>query len=121
MRWKNSLLGVVVAVLCSGVASGQVRTKAPIPLDDRLAAIEDRLTALEDRVARVEEDRQDPRAPDRLTLESEAKLDRLEVRVIQLENAPRNCDCNTAGQRDMLARLRSVERQVARLRSAAIR
>ena len=58
---------------------------------------------------------------DRLTLESEAKLDRLEVRVIQLENAPRNCDCNTAGQRDLLARLRSLERQVARLRTAGIR
>ena len=121
MRWKNSLLGAVVAVLCAGTAGGQVRTKAPIPLDDRLAAIEDRLTALEDRLARVEEDRQDTPAPDRLTLESEAKLDRLEVRVIQLENAPRNCDCNAAGQHDMLARLRSIERQVARLRSAAIR
>lgn len=121
MRWKNSLLWVVVTVLCSGIASSQVRTKAPIPLDDRLAAIEDRLTALEDRLARVEEDRQDPPSADRLTLESEAKLDRLEVRVIQLENAPRNCDCNTAGQRDLLARLRSLERQVARLRTAGIR
>ena len=121
MRWKNAPLWAIVTVLCSGIASGQVITKPPIPLDDRLASIEDRLTALEDRLERVEEDRQDPRDPDRLTLESEAKLDRLEVRVIQLENAPRNCDCNTAGQRDMLARLRSIERQVARLRSAAIR
>ncbi len=97
---------------------GQGRPPVRFSLDDRLAAIEDRLAALEERVAAPPLQRAQPPQTDRLTLESQARLDRLEVRVIQLETASGDCGCNGVGERALLDRLRSLERQVARLRAS---
>ena len=98
-----------------------LHTQGRIPLrgtfDDRLAKVEERLAAVEDRQATDEEDRARKERPTRLTLESEAKLDRLEVRVIQLETRPSDCECDSIGQRALLERIQSLERQLARVRS----
>lgn len=101
------------------LAQGQ---QAPrVTLEDRLAAIEDRLDALEHgrSEASAARDREPP--PDRLTMEAVAKLDRLEVRVIQLEGRTGGPGGQVAVSGELLARLRALERQVARLRSAALR
>lgn len=113
-----------LALLCfpaAAIVSGQERAPASVGLDERLAAIEDRLDALEGESPSREE--ADPRSlpADSRTLESEAKLDRLEVRVIQLETGSANCSCADSGDPEIAARLRSLERQVARLRATAIR
>ncbi len=118
--------GRLALVLFAVGAVGLISTRQASPqlrmtLDDRLAAIENRLAELEDRIARVEERREGTGPEDRLTLESEAKLDRLEVRLIQLETAPGNCDCDGSSQQAVIARIRSLERQVGRLRSGPVR
>ncbi len=117
----KAILTALSALALVIIASGQQRPTRPMTLDDRLAAIEDRIEAIEDRVARAEGKSQQASQPDRLSLQSEAKLDRLEVRVIRLEDSPSNCDCDGMGQRAMLDRVRSLERQVARLRSSTLR
>ena len=113
---------LVLAMLASSVpALAQGRVPLRGTLDDRLAAIEDRLAAIEDRLASEDDKRTRKEETDRLSLESEAKLDRLEVRVIQLESRTSGATSQAVGQQGLLERIRSLERQVARLRSSAIR
>ena len=85
--------------------------QAPRPrmtLDRRLAAIEARLAAIEERVA-------EPPPAAAVSLD-QAKLDRLEARVIRLEESPGRQIGAVVSVRDLEARIRSLERQVARLR-----
>ena len=121
MSMTKTLLLILSALVLVIVATGQERSARPMTLDDRLATIEDRIDAIEDRLATFEEESQQASQPDRLSMESEAKLDRLEVRVVRLENAPTNPNYQGTAQRDMVARVRSLERQVARLRSSSLR
>lgn len=100
---------------------GQGRAPVRFNLEARLSAIEERLDRIEDWVAKAEADNRQEQPAEALTSESEAKLDRLEVRVIQLENGPQACGCVEVGNRSILDRLRSLERQIARLRQARIR
>ena len=118
---KRPLLVAMLALSAPFWIAAQVRSRTPVSLDDRLAVIEDRIAAVEDRLSRAEAERSRTDSKDRLALESEAKLDRLEVRVIQLESAPAGCDCDGAGSQEIIARIRSLERQVSRLRSRAMR
>lgn len=123
MNRKPFVLVFLAILVFSVPLAPQGRLPLRGTFDDRLNALEERLAAIEDRLARADEARaREPRDPsDRLTLESEAKLDRLEVRVIQLESNAADCECGGAGQRLLLDRLRSIERQVGRIRSSAIR
>ena len=121
MSKTNALLLISSALALVIVATGQERPTRPMTLDDRLATIENRIDAIEDRLATFEEQSQQASQPDRLSMESEAKLDRLEVRVVRLENSPTNHDYEGMAQRDLVARVRSLERQVARLRSSSLR
>lgn len=121
MSTTKALLPILSALVLVIVASGQERPVQRMTLDDRLAAIEDRIDAIEDRLATVEGQSQQASEPDRLSIESEAKLDRLEVRVIRLENSASNRNYEGMAQREMVERVRSLERQVARLRSSSLR
>ena len=78
-------------------------------LDRRLAAIEARLAAMEEHVA------ESPPPAGSVSLD-QAKLDRLEARVIRLEESPGRQIGAVVSVRDLEARIRSLERQVARLR-----
>ena len=111
------LLMLPVPVLLNGQGRAPVRFN----LEARLATIEERLDGIEDWLAEAETSNRQEHHADTLTSASEAKLDRLEVRVIQLENGPQDCGCSEVGDRSILDRLRSLERQIARLRSARIR
>ena len=117
MPFKISALILLAALTLPSALYAQGRIPVRETLDDRLAKLEDRLAAVEDRLAKHEEGHTREEQKDRLTLESEAKLDRLEVRVIQLETRPADCDCAGIGTRALLERIVSLERQVARLRS----
>ena len=121
MRLAKPSILILSALAGLTPLSGQGRVPWRGTLDDRLASIEDRLSALESRLESLEEkaSRQEP--ADRLTLESELKLDRLEVRVIQLENRSDDIETDRAGQRAVMDRIRSLERQVMRLRARPIR
>lgn len=101
--------------------AGQGRPPIRGTLDDRLASIEDRLSAIEHQLAATEDRNERREQTDRLSLESEAKLDRLEVRVIQLESRSSDSTPAAGGDHALIERIRSLERQVARLRSALIR
>lgn len=101
--------------------AAQGRPTGRVTLDDRLAIIEDRLASIENRLATLDEESRRVDTPDRLTLESEAKLDRLEVRVIQLEQESDGRTDGSIPERWIIDRIRSLERQVARLRDRAIR
>ena len=123
MKFRN-FLHVWVAVVTfslAPVAHGQVAPRGTI--DERLQAIEDRIAAIEDHLARAEEERLRTRRPrtDRLSAESLARVDRLEVRVIQLENNPGGCDCGDGTPSSLAERVRSLERQVSRIRARSIR
>lgn len=123
MQFRESL-HVWVAVLTFSialVAQGQVAPQGTI--DERLQAMEDRIAAVEDRLARSEEGwlRTRRPQPDRLSAESLSRLDRLEVRVIRLENSPGGCDCGGGAQSSLAERVRSLERQVSRIRARSIR
>ncbi len=118
MPFKILTLTLLASLALPCALDAQGRTPARMTLDDRLAKLEDRLSAIEDRFATHEEGHTREEQKDRLTLESEAKLDRLEVRVIQLETRPADCDCGGIGSRALLERINSLERQVSRLRSA---
>ena len=118
MPIKILTLTVLASLALPGALIAQGRTPVRATLDDRLAKIEDRLSAIEDRFATHEEGHTRKEQKDRLELESEAKLDRLEVRVIQLETQPADCDCGGIGGRTLLERIISLERQVSRLRAA---
>ena len=123
MTCKSLLFAFLVILAASGPLSPQGRLPLRGTFDERLSAFEERLAAIEDRLAREDEERQRELAvpAEGLYMESEAKLDRLEVRVIQLETSPRNCDCDSIGQRSLVERIRSLERQVSRLRTSSIR
>ena len=121
MSTTKAVLPMLSALVVVIVASGQERPAQRMTLDDRLATIEDRIDAIEDRLATVEGQSQRASEPDRLSMESEAKLDRLEVRVIRLENSAGNRNYEGMAQREMVERVRSLERQVARLRSSSLR
>ena len=101
--------------------AGQGRPAGRGTLDDRLAAIEDRLASIENRFEALDEESRREDTADRLTLESEAKLDRLEVRVIQLEEKSVGRTGERIPERWVMDRIRSLERQVARLRERVIR
>ena len=118
MPFKIFTLTLLASLALPGILHAQGRIVDRTTLDDRLAELEDRLDAIEDRFATHEEAHTREDQKDRPTLESEAKLDRLEVRVIQLETRPADCDCGGIGSRALLERIVSLERQVARLRSA---
>lgn len=117
MPFKIFALTLLASLSLPSALAAQGQTTAPVSLDDRLAELEDRLDAIEDRFATHQEAHTREEQKDRSTLESEAKLDRLEVRVIQLETRPADCDCGGIGSRALLERIVSLERQVARLRS----
>ncbi len=116
-----------LSLFAVAASSALVLAQGRLPLrgtfDERLKAIEDRMDAVEDRLARTEEQvsRQAGLEPDRLSLASEAKLDRMEVRLIRLETNPPDCECGGEHTRAVLERLRSVERQLARLRYSQVR
>ncbi len=117
-RSRCALL-LLAAVPSAAILLAQGRLPVRATYDDRLRAIEERLDAIEDGLARAAEERltAEQARPEGLGPLSELKLDRLEVRVIQLEDRPVNCDCGGPGQRAVLERLISVERQLARLRA----
>ena len=121
MSTNKALLPILSALVLVIVASGQERPARPMILDDRLATIEDRIDAIEDRLATVEGQSQQASPPDRLSIESEAKLDRLEVRVIRLENSSTRGNNDGMAHGALVERVRSLERQVARLRSSSLR
>ena len=123
MSLKSAPFAVLAALCSLALLAAQGRLPVRGTFDDRLRAIEERIEAVEDRLARADEEQAAPPAPrtDRLSLESDLKLDRMEVRLIQLEKRSADCDCESVGQRSVLDRLRSVERQVARLRAAGVR
>ena len=121
MSTKKALLPILAALVVVILASGQERPAPRMTLDDRFAAIEDRIEAIEERLTRAEEQSQRARQPDRLSAQSEAKLDRLEVRVIRLEDSSSNRTNEGMAQRAVIERVRSLERQVARLRSSSLR
>lgn len=123
MTCRSFLLAILAILAVSAPLVPQGRLPLRGTFDDRLSALEERLAAVEDRLAREDEERLNALGTrsDRLSLESEAKLDRLEVRVIQLETTPPNCDCDSIGQRSLVERIRSLERQVSRIRASAIR
>lgn len=121
MSTTKALLPIVSALFLVIAAGGQERTAPRMTLDDRLAAIEDRIDAIEDRLASAEGQSQQASQPDRLSIQSEAKLDRLEVRMIRLENSSSNGNDHGMVQRALVERVRSLERQVARLRSSTLR
>lgn len=117
----GSLLLALLATSVLLLAQGRIPLRGTF--DERLRSIEERMDAVEDRLARAEEAtaRQDRPGQDRLSLGSEAKLDRLEVRLIRLETNPPECNCGSASTQALLDRIRSIERQVARLRSSQLR
>ena len=117
MRSRKPLMLTLTMLVATILLPAQGRPPLRGTLDDRLAAIEDRIAALETRLDSLDEKGDRQKQADRLTLASEAKLDRLEVRVIQLENRTVAPATGGIGQRDILSRLRSLERQVARLRA----
>lgn len=124
MKLRNTILAVLAALavlVAAGYLGGQSQRPQRETLDDRLAAMEDRLAELEDNLARLKEECEQTMRVDRLVPESEAKLDRLEVRLIQLEAGRSDCDCGGSGPGSLLERMRSLERQVARLRAASLR
>ena len=121
MRFLKSLSLTLALVTASALLFSPVRPAPRMTLEDRLAEIEDRLDTIEDRLDRQDEARGREVQTDRLTLESEAKLDRLEVRVIQLEGRSSEGSVDGPTQRQVLERLRSLERQVARLRATGLR
>lgn len=121
MQVHGPLTLVLTTLAVPSLLAAQGRLPQRATLDDRLAAIEERLEALENRLEAMDEETDREERVDRLTLESEAKLDRLEVRVIQLESRSARHAGESVGQRALIERLRSLERQVARLRAAAIR
>ena len=121
MRFYRPSILVLAMLASSTLLAAQGQLPRGMTLDDRLASIEDRLDSIENRLAAMDEETKRDQQTDRLTLESEAKLDRLEVRVIQLETRSQDQEGESLGQRALLERLRSLERQVARLRAAAIR
>lgn len=120
---KSLKVLALVSVLVSASAALLSQEGAPFrrTLDDRLAEIEDRIASVEAELAAQREMRDREEAADRLTLESEAKLDRLEVRVIQLESRPVGAAGAGRANQQLTERVRSLERQVARLRSTALR
>ncbi len=118
---KRSLSLVLLMLPVPVLLTSQGRAPVRFNLEDRLAAIEKRLDGIEDWLAEAEASSGQEQRADTLTSESEAKLDRLEVRVIQLENSPQDCGFGEVGDRSILERLRSLERQIARLRAARIR
>ena len=114
---KLLLLLSVLLVAPVTEVTGQSRNNRPVTLDDRLAAIEARITALEKQnVLNLQIDQPDP-----MDLDTRSKLDRMEVRIIQLETSPPDCSCGGGQNSALLERMRSLERQVARLRSSRLR
>ncbi len=89
-------------------------------LEERLAEVEQRLAALEASGAARDGSETQSEPPGEFSAGAEAKLDRLEVRLIQLENQGADCECAEA-QRGLQTRVRSLERQVARLRASVNR
>ncbi len=120
---KSLKVLALVSVLMSASAALLSQEGAPFrrTLDDRLAEIEDRIASVEAELAAQREEWNREEVADRLTLESEGKLDRLEVRVIQLENRQVGAAGAGLANRQLMERVRALERQVARLRSAALR
>ncbi len=121
MRFAKPPILMLTLLAAPTLLPAQGRLPLRGTLDDRLATIENRLDAIENRLEALAEEVGREKKVDRLTLESEAKLDRLEVRVIQLENRSLDPASESIGQRALIDRLRSLERQVARLRAATIR
>lgn len=121
MRILKSLSLALAVMAASALLFSQARLSPQRTLDDRLAEIEDRLDAIEDRLDRQDEVRERESQTDRVTLQSESKLDRLEVRVIQLESRSADPSAGGVRQRQVLERLRSLERQVGRLRATGLR
>ena len=121
MLSTERLILILTFLTLPSMLAAQGRPPIRETLDDRLASIEDRLSAIEHQLVATEDRNERREQTDRLSLESQAKLDRLEVRVIQLEGRSSDSAPGTGGDRALLARIRSLERQVARLRSAMIR
>ena len=121
MVTTKALFPILAALVLAILATAQQRPPPRMTLDDRLAAIEDRIEMIEDRLAKSEGQSQGARQADPLSSQSEARLDRLEVRVIRIEDSSGDGNHNGMAQRAMLERVRSLERQVARLRSATLR
>ena len=121
MLSETRLILILTLLALPPMLAAQARPAVRGTLDDRLASIEDRLAAIEHQLAATEDRNERREETDRLSLESQAKLDRLEVRVIQLESRSSDSAPAAGGDRALLERMRSLERQVARLRSALIR
>lgn len=103
------LLVAAVSLLLFHSLQAQQTAGSRMTLDQRLEEIEARLDAMEKRLA-------EPPAAEPLGNSAAAKLDRLEVRVIRLEESPSQRLASGAPDRRTEARIRSLERQVARLR-----
>ena len=121
MRTEKLSILLLPTVAMAALLQAQGRLPQRVTLDDRLAAIEDRLDSVENRISALEEKGQVEKRAERLIPESEAKLDRLEVRVIQLENQSRDTASAGVQERVLVNRIRALERQVARLRAASVR
>ncbi len=122
---SHKTLGLLAFAVSASSALVLAQGRFPLrgTFDERLQALEERMDAIEDRLARAEETISGylQPAPDRLSAASEARLDRLEVRLIRLETNPTTCDCTSQNARTLLDRIRSVERQMARLRYSQVR
>lgn len=105
--WLPAAAVLLLPLFCS--LRAQQADSPRMTLDRRLEAIETRLAAVEKRLAELPP----PAAPSAL---AQAKLDRLEVRVIRLEESPGRRIGAVVSGRELEARIRSLERQMARLR-----
>lgn len=113
---RESVIWLVAGLAWLGVALAPGQVPGDASVERRLERIEERLDALE-RNAETQHAAGDTVSVSQgLLPESEAKLDRLEVRLIQLETQSPECDCATA-QQGLFNRVRSLERQLARLRT----
>ncbi len=102
-------LVVVVSLFLLHTLAAQQSTAPRMTLDQRLEQIEARLGSIEEQLAELS-------PPQALGNSAEAKLDRLEARLIRLEETPVRRAGGTSPGGLMESRLRSLERQVARLR-----
>lgn len=89
--------------------AAQQSTAPRITLDQRLEEIEARLQSIKERLVELS-------PPAGLGNSAEAKLDRLEARVIRLEESPVRRVGSSSPNQLLESRLRSLERQIARLR-----
>ena len=110
MKRKTTwLLAATLSLVLLHSLLAQQTGRSRVTLDQRLEEIEARLEGIEDRLTKLS-----PAQP--MANSAEAKLDRLEARLIRLEETPLRGRGSVSPDSRLDSRIRSLERQVARLR-----